>query len=247
MRRTWWLVGAAALIAVALLAMPVTAMVGRAQMGPMGGQPLDQLTGDEFDKAFLAQMTMHHAMAVMMARPVVTNATHPELKTLAQTVIDDQTREIGQMRVWAKEWYGLDLPDHLGMMGQAGGPGGQMPGHTAHAGMPMHGQGHGMPMHGQGQGMPMHGQGMPGAASGGMPGMHDMSMMAALDKLPPQRLEAVFMSQMIPHHQDALDMARLVAERTARQELKDLATAILASQSAEIDQMNGWLASWYGL
>ena len=31
--------------------------------------PLDQLTGDAFDQAFLTQMIAHHAMAVQMARP----------------------------------------------------------------------------------------------------------------------------------------------------------------------------------
>src|SRR5689334_12401844 len=39
--------------------------------GPMMGQPLDQLSGDAFDRAFLTQMTMHHAMGVVMTRPVV--------------------------------------------------------------------------------------------------------------------------------------------------------------------------------
>ena len=45
-----------------------------AAVAPDGGQPLDQLSGDAFDQAFLAQMTMHHAMGVMMTQPVVTAA-----------------------------------------------------------------------------------------------------------------------------------------------------------------------------
>ena len=93
--------------------------------------------------------------------------------------------------------------------------------------------------------MPMR-NGMP-MQPGNMPMMGDMSMMASLDKLPPQRLEAVFMSDMIPHHQSAIDMAGLAADRAAHQEVKDLAKSITASQSAEIEQMNGWLSSWYGL
>ena len=35
----------------------------RAQMGPTMAQPLEQLSGDAFERAFLQQMTMHHGMA----------------------------------------------------------------------------------------------------------------------------------------------------------------------------------------
>jgi uncharacterized protein (DUF305 family) len=211
-------------LALLLVFAPVTTPT-QAQMMPS----LDQLTGDAFDTAFLAQMTMHHTMAVMMARPVVANATHPELKELAQSIIDDQTREIAQMRGWAKDWYGVELPDHLAMMDQMMGQGQNMnmPG-MSHSGMPMQ------------SGMPMP-PGMP------MGPMGDMSMMQSLWKLPPQRLEVVFMSQMIPHHQSAIDMAKLVPERAAHQELKELAQNIISSQSSEIDRMNGWLSSWYSL
>lgn len=233
MKLNWLTLSAAAALALLLLFAPMTTTPGQAQMGPMMGQPLDQLSGDEFDKAFLAQMTMHHAMAVMMARPVVANANHQELKDLAQAMINDQTREIAQMRGWAKDWYGLDLPDHVAMMDQMMGQGHGMPGMNP-AGM------------GPGMGMPMHG-GMPMGQMGDMPMMHDMSMMASLWKLPPQRLEAVFMSQMIPHHLGAIDMAKLVPERAAHQELKDLSKNVIDSQSGEIDQMNGWLSDWYSL
>ena len=194
----------------------------------MMGPPLDQLMGDDFDKAFLQQMTMHHAMAVMMARPAVANVSHQELKDLAKNIIDDQTKEIVQMRGWAKDWYGMDIADHVAMMDQ------------------MMGQGPGQGMPGMGQSGMNH-PGMPMNQSGDMSSMNDMSMMASLTKLPPQRLEVVFLSQMIPHHQGAIDMAKLVPDRAAHQELKDLATGIISSQSAEIDTMNGWLQSWYSL
>jgi uncharacterized protein (DUF305 family) len=233
MKTRWFVLSVPVTLALILLITPMFTTRGHAQMGPMMGQPLDQLSGDEFDKAFLSQMVMHHGMAVMMARPVVANASHQELKDLAQAMIDDQTREIAQMRSWAKDWYGLDVPDHVAMMDQMMGQGHGMPGMNP-AGMA------------PGMGMPMHG-GMPMGQMGDMPMMHDMSMMASLWKLTPQRLEAVFMSQMIPHHQGAIDMAKLVPERAAHQELKDLSTTIIESQSAEIEQMNSWLSGWYSL
>jgi uncharacterized protein (DUF305 family) len=222
----------------------------RSGQGGPGGQmmvPLDQLSGDDFDKAFLAEMSLHHAMAIPMSRPVVTNAAHQEVKDLAQGIISTQTAEIQQMGDWAKAWYGLELPTMVDMMLQSnpaptstGGSGGMM-GHQD--GM---GNSQGMP------GMPMGGPGMPmsqqpGGMMGGQGTDMGMSMMTSLWQLPPNRLEAVFLSQMIPHHQSALDMAQLVPTRAAHQELKDLAQRITSSQSAEISQMNAWLAAWYSL
>jgi uncharacterized protein (DUF305 family) len=228
MTTRWRALGAAVALTLLLLLTPTVSTPARAQMGP----PLDQLTGDDFDKAFLQQMTMHHAMAVMMARPAVANSSRQELKDLARTIIDDQTREIAQMRGWAKDWYGMDISDPVAMMDQMMGQGQGMQG-VGHSGMSH-------------SGMPMQG-GMPMNQSSDLSMMHDMSMMADLWKLPPQRLDAVFMTMMIPHHQGAVDMARLVPDRAAHQELKDLSKSIIESQASEIDKMNGWLASWYSL
>ena len=51
-----------------------------------------------------------------------------------------------------------------------------------------------------------------------------------------------FMTDMIPHHHQALQMAELVAERTNRPELIEVAGRINASQNDEIQFMQGWLA-----
>lgn len=231
MRMRLGALGTAAVLALLLTFAPTVSTPGRAQMGPMMGPPLDQLTGDEFDKAFMRQMTMHHAMAVEMAKPTAGKATHSELKELAQTIIDDQTREIAQMRSWAKEWYGLEIADPMVLMDQMMGRGG-------HMNMPgMQQSGTGLPMQ---EGMPMHDMAQ-------MAMLHDMSMMESLEKLPPARLQVVFMSQMVPHHQSAIEMARLVPDRAAHQELKELAKTIVDSQSSESRQFESWLASWYSL
>ncbi|MEM6795847.1 MAG: DUF305 domain-containing protein [Acidobacteriota bacterium] len=50
-----------------------------------------------------------------------------------------------------------------------------------------------------------------------------------------------FMTDMIPHHNQALQMAELVAERTNHPELIDIAGRINASQGDEIAFMQGWL------
>jgi uncharacterized protein (DUF305 family) len=233
MRLRWVLLGAPVALALLLVLAPIAMTPSHAQMGPMMGQPLDQLTGDDFDKTFLSQMTMHHAMAVMMARPAVANASHQELKDLAQGILNDQTRETAEMRSWGTDWYGMDIPDHVAMMDQMMDHGRSMPGMNPSGMAP-------------GMGMPMHG-GMPMGQMGDMSMMHTMSMMASLWKLPPQRLDVVFMSMMIPHHQGAIDMARLVPDRATHPELTDLSKNVIESQAREIDTMHGWLASWYSL
>ena len=232
MRNRWLLPVAVATLALLVALSPWRAVGTSAQMSQT--PPLDQLSGDDFDKAFLQQMTMHHAMAVMMARPAAAQAAHQETKDLAQAIIDDQTREIAQMRTWAKDWYGMEIPDPVAMMDQMMGQG-----------QGMMGQGHNMPgMNHSGMGM----QGnMPMGQMGNMSMMNNMSMMASLWKLPPNRLEVAFLAQMIPHHQSAIDMANLVPDRAAHQELKDLAESITRSQGDEITKMNGWLAIWYSL
>ena len=50
-----------------------------------------------------------------------------------------------------------------------------------------------------------------------------------------------FMSDMIPHHHQAQEMSVLVADRTNRQEIIDLAGRISASQGDEIEFMQMWL------
>ena len=49
---------------------------------------------------------------------------------------------------------------------------------------------------------------------------------------------------MILHHQQAIEMAKLVDRRTDRPELRELAGSIESSQSQEITQMQGWLRGW---
>jgi uncharacterized protein (DUF305 family) len=53
-----------------------------------------------------------------------------------------------------------------------------------------------------------------------------------------------FLHAMIPHHQQAIDAAKLVTGRTDRSQLIMLANAITTGQAAEIQTMEGWLQRW---
>ncbi len=53
--------------------------------------------------------------------------------------------------------------------------------------------------------------------------------------------DVAFMRGMIPHHQQALEMAALVADRTSNEAIHLLAERIAVSQQDEIAQMSRWL------
>jgi uncharacterized protein (DUF305 family) len=57
--------------------------------------------------------------------------------------------------------------------------------------------------------------------------------------------EADFIAGMIPHHQEAVDVAREVVERGERAEVRALARDIVTTQADEIATLGGWLAAWY--
>ncbi len=66
---------------------------------------LDGKTGDEFDKAFLSEMIVHHQGAVNMAQAVLDTSKKPELIKLANEIISAQTKEIKMMQDWQKAWF----------------------------------------------------------------------------------------------------------------------------------------------
>lgn len=53
-----------------------------------------------------------------------------------------------------------------------------------------------------------------------------------------------FVTGMIPHHQQAIEMAMLVESRSDNAEVKDLATRIQMAQAPEIETMDALLEAW---
>ena len=54
--------------------------------------------GGDVDSVFLARMIDHHTMGVDMATKAMPNLKRDDLRRMAQAMIDDQSREIAQMR-----------------------------------------------------------------------------------------------------------------------------------------------------
>jgi len=86
-----------------------------------------ELTGDDYDRMFIANMIEHHKGAVDMAKLAQTNAKHQELKDMAENIISAQSKEIADMESWQTAWSypassGEMMMDHsaMGMMADMG-------------------------------------------------------------------------------------------------------------------------------
>ena len=56
--------------------------------------------------------------------------------------------------------------------------------------------------------------------------------------------DIAFAQGMVPHHQQAVEMAQLAEQRAESAEVKDLAADIEAAQAPEIEQLTTWLQDW---
>ncbi len=62
------------------------------------------------DRHFIEMMIPHHEGAIALAQLAPGRAKHPEIESLATSIIQNQTSEINQMRNWYKKWYKTDVP-----------------------------------------------------------------------------------------------------------------------------------------
>ena len=60
---------------------------------------------EPFDKAFINAMIPHHQSAIYMSQVAQEESKIPEIKELAENIVDAQKREIEQMKQWRKQWY----------------------------------------------------------------------------------------------------------------------------------------------
>lgn len=64
-------------------------------------------TGSALDRTFIENMIVHHEGAIAMAEVVVGSTKQPELKAMAENIINTQRSEVETMKGWLNKWYGL--------------------------------------------------------------------------------------------------------------------------------------------
>lgn len=86
---------------------------GHAKSGPTPGdqafaaseaemhEKMAAASGQTIDQAYVAKMIAHHEGAVAMAEVALRDSRDPEIRRMAQSVVDAQTREIAEMKAWA--------------------------------------------------------------------------------------------------------------------------------------------------
>ena len=55
-----------------------------------------------------------------------------------------------------------------------------------------------------------------------------------------------FIDMMVPHHQGAVEMAKVAQQRAQRAEIKTMAEEVIRAQDAEIARMKQWRRAWFG-
>ena len=55
-----------------------------------------------------------------------------------------------------------------------------------------------------------------------------------------------FIDMMVPHHQGAVEMAKIAQQRGEHAEVKKMAQDVISSQSSEIEKMKSWRKQWFG-
>lgn len=97
----------------------MTGMMQLMGMHQFNSSNSDGMTGN-IDRHFIEQMIPHHEDAITMAKLAQTSARRTEVKQLSQNIIYSQGKEINQMKVWYRDWFGKDVPQDTPVMGQHG-------------------------------------------------------------------------------------------------------------------------------
>lgn len=65
-----------------------------------------------------------------------------------------------------------------------------------------------------------------------------------LEGLSGEAYDKAFLEEMIIHHEQAIEMSQFAVKNAKHQEIKDLASTIITTQTTEIEQMKQWQKGW---
>lgn len=82
-------------------------------------------------------------------------------------------------------------------------------------------------------------------SSGAAPGIDHDSESSSVSPAPISAADQMFVTMMIPHHEQAIEMSDVILEKEGIDErVRTLAEEIKAAQGPEIERMNVWLTEW---
>lgn len=79
-----------------------------------------RMMGAGIDRHFIEEMIPHHEGAIAMAELALERSKRTEVLSLANTIIEAQTKEISDMRAWYRDWFGAEVSTDSGGMMQGG-------------------------------------------------------------------------------------------------------------------------------
>jgi uncharacterized protein (DUF305 family) len=180
------------------------------------GRGDDAPAADSVDAGFAWDMSRHHLQGVQMANLVAARSDDPVIESLGFDISATQTNQVGRMQGWLALW-GLSQTNPNAPMAWMGG----IPGSSGHdmAGM---------------SGMAQSTDSPAGAL---MPGMATDEELAQLASLSGTAFDVQFLRLMIRHHQGGLPMAQYAEEHAQEPVVRQLATSIAETQTAEVQTM----------
>ncbi|MHA6796158.1 DUF305 domain-containing protein [Pseudonocardia bannensis] len=162
-------------------------------------------TAGSVDVGFAQDMSVHHEQAVQMASWERDHSGDPVLRQLAFDIEATQTAQIGRMQGWLELWGASALPVGGQHMAWMSGTSGHSHAATTSAGE--------------------------GVAT--MPGMASAEELRALRAASGRDLDVLFLQLMLRHHQGGAAMLEYGAQHAEQPVVRNLATQMLSSQSAE--------------
>jgi len=209
-----WLLVAVGVLAAAALAF------GIGRFTAFGTSPAPATPGStSADAGFARDMQVHHAQAIDMAMTIYRTTDDDQLRTMAYDIATGQAAQSGQLYEWLAQWGLPQAGGRLMAWMDTAVP-------DAHAG-------HGAPA--------ATGQGNAAKTDAELRaemGMATDAEVAELKAATGTTADCLFLSLMIRHHEGAVHMADAVIELGTQQRVKDVASAMKETQSAEIDAMH---------
>ncbi|MGZ0712955.1 DUF305 domain-containing protein (plasmid) [Coraliomargarita sp. W4R53] len=163
------------------------------------------------EAGFSRDMQVHHSQAIEMAMEIYRKTDDEELRVLSYDIATGQAGQRGEMYDWLVQW-GLN---------QSGGP------MMAWMATSEAGHDHGVPAN----------EPLTDAEAEAVMGMASNAELDALATATGHEADCLFLELMIRHHDGAIPMAEAVIELGTQPRVLEVASSIVAGQTAEIDAM----------